>query len=65
MWFDEVTQEKTMYYGKVEKLLKKGGGTYRVGYWKEGEIYETDAEDFDLSKYALAADVICGDLSVS
>jgi hypothetical protein len=49
----------------VEKLLKKSGGTYRVGYWGDGESYEEDAEDYDVSKYALGADLIFGDLTLS
>lgn len=65
VWYDGDTQGKTMYCGKVEKLLKKGGGTYRIGYWQEGETYENDAEDFDISKYAIAADLICEDLTLS
>ena len=65
IWYDSDSQDKTLYLGKFEKLLKKGGGTYRVGYWSEGEEYEDSAEDYDLSMYALAADAICGDLTLS
>lgn len=65
VWYNSDTQEKVMYCGKVEKLLKKGGGIYRVGYWGEGNSYEEDAEDYDVSKYALAADLLCEDLSVA
>ena len=64
IWYDDVTHQKTMYFGKLEKTLRKAGGTYRVGYWSDGETYEQDAEDYDISKYALAADAICGDLTV-
>ena len=65
IWYDEDTQEKTMFFGKVEKLLKRNGGTYRIGYWKEDQLYDDDAEDFDLSKYTLAVDFICEDLILS
>ena len=65
VWYDATTQQKTLYLGKFEKVLKKAGGTYRVGYWLEGESYEEDAEDYDISKFALAADVIYGDLTLS
>ena len=46
-------------------MLKKGGGTYRVGYWSEGENYEENAEDYDVSVYSLAADLLCGDLTLA
>lgn len=66
VWYDMDSQQQTLYNGKVEKLLKKAGGTYRVGYWLDGEDYETDAvQDLDVSKYALAADLVCGDLTLS
>ena len=54
-----------MYNGKVEKLLKKAGGTYVVGYWSEEETYQDDAVDYDMLKYALAADMVYEDLTVS
>ena len=59
------TQEKILYYGKIEKMLKKGGGVYVVGYWSEGESYEDDAIDYDVKKSALAADLIYKDLTLS
>ena len=64
---DQDGNTKTVYMGKVEKYLKKGGGTYRIAYWQEGEgeTYEKDAEDYDLSKYAVGADLVCGDLTLS
>ena len=61
IWYDEDTQANTLYYGKVEKLKKKGGETYVVGYWSEGETYE-DSVEFDISKFALAADLIHDDV---
>ena len=36
-----------------------------MGYWSEKETYQDDAVDYDISKYALAADLLCGDLTVS
>lgn len=65
IWFDEQTQGTTVYNGKVEKLLKRNGGTYRIGYWQENQTYDNDAEDYDISKYALAIDLICEDLILS
>jgi hypothetical protein len=50
---------------KIEKVLKRGGGVYVVGYWVEGETYEDDAVDYDMKKCALAADLMCGDLTLS
>ncbi|KAK6185670.1 hypothetical protein SNE40_007851 [Patella caerulea] len=64
LWYDEDSLEKTVYHAKVEKLLKKNGGTYRIGYWEENETYD-NAEDYDISKYALAVDLICEDLVIS
>ena len=61
MGYDDDLQTKTVYTGKVEKLLKKAGGTYIVGYWSEEETYQDDTVDYDISKYALA---VCEDLAV-
>jgi hypothetical protein len=36
IWYDQENQEKTVYFGKIEKVLKRGGGVYVVGYWGEG-----------------------------
>ena len=41
--------------------LRKGH-IYRVGYWAVTEEYD-DAEDYELSKYALAAVLITGELA--
>ena len=65
VWYDDDSKSKTVYNGKVEKLLKKSGGTYVIGYWSEEETYQDDAVDYDISKYALAADLVCEDLTVS
>jgi hypothetical protein len=65
IWYDQENREKTVYFGKIEKVLKRGGGVYVVGYWVEGETYEDDAVDYDMKKCALAADLMCGDLTLS
>ena len=36
-----------------------------MGYWSEEETYQDNAVDYDISKYALAADLVCEDLTVS
>ena len=50
----------------VESLrnFKKRNTTYVVAYWKQNETYD-DAEDFELTKYELGADIVCGDLVLS
>ena len=35
-----------------------------MAYWKQNETYD-DAEDFELTKYELGADIVCGDLVLS
>ena len=65
MGYDDDSQAKIVYNSKVEKLLKKAGGTYVVGFWSEEETYQDDAVDYDISKYALAADLVCENLTVS
>ena len=63
VWYEEETREKTVYSGKIEKLKKRQGQAhlYRIGYWGKEETYN-DAVDYDMSKYALSADLIGGDL---
>ena len=61
-WFDTETQEKTLYYGRVEKL-RKNRLTYRVCYWNDGETFD-DGESYDLSKYSLAVDLQSSDLTL-
>ena len=53
-----------MYIGKIEKLLKRNGKTYYIGYWEQDESYN-DAANYDILKYALAEDVICENLVLS
>ena len=64
MEYDD-SKAKTVYNSKVEKLLKKASGTYVVGYWSEEETYQDDAVDCDVPKFALAADLVCEELTVS
>ena len=64
MWYDDDSQAKTVYNCKVEKTTKERGGTYVVGFWSEEETYQDDAVDYDVSKYVLAADLVCEDLIV-
>ena len=61
VWYNRESKQKEMYSGKVEKLKKKAGGTYVIGYWSQDETYD-DAVDFEVSKYEQAADLVCGDL---
>ena len=63
IWYDSDSQKKTFYWGKLEKLLKKCKGTYRIAYWLEDGSYD-DAEDYDITAVKLAADAICGDLNL-
>ena len=64
VWYDEESREETVYSGKIEKLKKRQGqaNIYRIGYWAKEETYD-DAVDYDMSKYALCADLIDGDLA--
>lgn len=59
MWSDD--NVRVMFNGKIEKLKKRGGGTYTVAYWSQQESY-TNAVHYDISKYELAADLISDDL---
>ena len=63
VWYSRESRQKTIYNGKVEKLKKKAGGTYVIGYWSQIETYD-DAVDYDVSKHALAADLVCEDLAI-
>ncbi|XP_014674001.1 PREDICTED: uncharacterized protein LOC106814216 [Priapulus caudatus] len=62
-WYDEETNEKTIWSGRIEKLKKRKGNIYcyKIAYWADDGSYE-DAEDFEILKLALAADRICEDL---
>jgi hypothetical protein len=52
------------YNGKMEKL-KKSTNKYKVSYWSQEGSYVEDAEDLDMSVYALAVDLLFGDLVLS
>ena len=56
VWYDEDGLDKVVYSGKFEKL--KRSKTYVMAYWKQNETYD-DAEDFELTKYELGADIVC------
>lgn len=58
IWYEE--SEQVMYHGKIESLKSKGK-KYTVAYWSMGETYD-NATDYDMSPFALAADLIAGDL---
>ncbi|XP_050404243.1 uncharacterized protein LOC126820380 [Patella vulgata] len=67
-WYDEDTDQKTEWCGRVEKMKKrkKDGNKqnihcYKIAYWSAEGSYE-DAEDFEIPKLELAADLICEDL---
>ena len=64
LWYDIELQDHVLYYGWIEKLKKKKNTTYVVAYWKPKETYD-DAVDFDMCKFQLGADVVCGDLMLS
>ena len=51
-----------MFDGKVEKF-KKNKLAYNISYWSNGETYD-DAVEYQLSKFALAADLLLDDLTI-
>ena len=59
-WFDD--GQSVLYNGKIEKIKMKTK-QYVVAYWPQNETYE-DAEDFIVSIYELAADLILDDLTI-
>ena len=62
LWQEE-SGEKKSFMGRIEKV--KATNVCKVGYWDvKGETHE-DAVDFDISLYALGADVISEDLFLS
>lgn len=65
VWFDEETKEDTVYSGHVDKFLKKKNGTYVIGYWQDGETYEDDATDFEISKFQLVVDCLLNNLTLA
>ena len=58
-WFDEETG-LVVYNAKLEKFKKTQ--VYRVACWSQAEDY-TDATDYDMPMYQLAADLLHGDLA--
>ena len=65
VWYETDKKLKTVYSGRLEKLRKRKGNpsNYKVAYWGEGQCYD-DAEDYEMSKFQLGADLICGDLEL-
>ena len=61
MWYED--GQAVTYNGKIEKLKSKGK-KYVVAYWNSNvnETYEEDGTDYDMTIYALAADLIGDDL---
>ena len=64
VWYDSASQEKSIFSGRIVKLKKKKNNMYVVGYWSQDETFE-DAVDYEMSKFELAADLICEDLMLS
>ena len=62
IWYDSESQEKTLYNGRIVKFVKSTA-MYKIAYWDLDGSYE-DAEDYQLSKYALGADLLIDDLVV-
>jgi len=59
IWSDKDTKLvacETMYYGQIDKYLKNQGGTYVISYWLEGQNYEDDATNYEISQYQFASD---------
>lgn len=66
LWYDIEANNHVLYYGRIEKLkTKKKVAMYTVAYWGQKESHEDDAVDYDMSKFELAADIVCGDLILS
>lgn len=65
LWMDNETQNHVLYYGKIEKKKKKKESTYVVAYWIAKEEEYDDAVEYDMTKFALAADVVNGELILS
>ena len=63
VWYDAATQQKQVYLGLMQKVKRKKSEKYVVAYWAEDESYETSV-DYDMSKFELAADLVCGDLKL-
>ena len=61
-WYDENTREQSVWLGQVEKERRSGTiDSYNIAYWAEHETYE-DSTDCDISRLALAANLICEDV---
>jgi len=64
-WYDQETEKVVRWLGRLENLKKKGVHRfYTVAYWQLGENYEEHAEDYEIRKNALCADLINNDLQL-
>ena len=60
-WYDKDGNIRDLYSGRIEKQKKKRKTEYVVAYWKQGQAFD-EGDSYDVSKFALAADIILGDL---
>ena len=58
----EEDQSRVIYTGRLLKYYR-ARQTYKVAYWSQEEAFD-DATDYDIKASALAADFICGDLTL-
>ena len=63
VWYDADTRLKEVHCGLVGKVKRERSNKYVVAYWAKDESEDT-AVDYDVSKFALAADLVCGDLKL-
>lgn len=62
IWYDD--GKLVQYNGKVVKVRGRGKRQkYVVSYWAENETFE-DAADYEMSPWALGADLIGDDLTM-
>ena len=63
IWYDADLNNQVKYSGMIGKL-KRNNKDYEVVYRSQNETFD-DAVDYKMSKLALAADLVCGDLIMS
>ena len=63
VWYDANLNDQVTYSGRIGKL-KRNKKDYEVAYWSKEETFN-DAVDYKMSRLALAADLVCGDLIMS
>nr|XP_047134169.1 uncharacterized protein LOC124812119 [Hydra vulgaris] len=67
MWYDSVTNTQEIYYGRTLRFKKNNIVVYIISYCKPKEREDEDANEFDMNKYQLSADMcihVC-DLALS